>query len=86
MTCPCGAKMCYLCRAPVDDYSHFCTHFRAVPGQPCTECNKCDLWRSNDDSRHIKAAGRAAKERFLQRHPKLRTKAAAVHKYGPYTL
>ncbi|CAH1170092.1 unnamed protein product [Phaedon cochleariae] len=23
MTCTCGAKMCYLCKAPVTDYSHF---------------------------------------------------------------
>ncbi|XP_018569505.1 E3 ubiquitin-protein ligase RNF216-like [Anoplophora glabripennis] len=23
MTCPCGASMCYLCREPVTDYSHF---------------------------------------------------------------
>jgi hypothetical protein len=28
MTCPCGEKMCYICRAAVDNYAHFCTHFR----------------------------------------------------------
>jgi hypothetical protein len=85
MTCPCGAKMCYICRASVEDYSHFCGHFRAAGGA-CTQCKKCDLWASADDSRHIIAAGRASKERFLQRHPALRAKAAGVSKYGPYDL
>lgn len=37
MTCTCGARMCYICRQPVTDYSHF-------NGQGGTEFHKCPLY------------------------------------------
>lgn len=37
MTCTCGALMCYICRQPVTNYSHF-------NGQGGTEFDKCPLY------------------------------------------
>lgn len=43
MSCRCGAQMCYLCRAAINGYDHFCQHPRS-PGAPCQDCAKCSLW------------------------------------------
>lgn len=64
MTCTCGAKMCYVCRKPVSDYSHF-------NGQGGTEYNKCPLYSTNDELhvdvvRHI---AMEAKTEILQANP-----------------
>lgn len=42
MTCSCGAKMCYLCRKPVTDYSHFFGQ-----GGEKTSKATCPLWSDN---------------------------------------
>uniref|UniRef100_A0A8C0GEL7 Ring finger protein 216 n=1 Tax=Chelonoidis abingdonii TaxID=106734 RepID=A0A8C0GEL7_CHEAB len=39
MSCRCGAQMCYLCRASINGYDHFCQHPRS-PGAPCQDCAK----------------------------------------------
>lgn len=51
LTCPCGYKMCYICRADLGDegYRHFCDHFRPDGDpRPCKECDRCNLWESED--------------------------------------
>ncbi|XP_041133832.1 E3 ubiquitin-protein ligase RNF216-like isoform X2 [Polyodon spathula] len=55
MSCRCGAHMCYLCRAPINGYNHFCQHAR-TPGSACRQCQKCSLWTdpTQDDEQIIK--------------------------------
>ncbi|KNG52026.1 hypothetical protein DDE82_008654 [Stemphylium lycopersici] len=62
LVCLCGYSMCYVCRQglAVEGYQHFCGHFRERPGQPCDECNKCDLYRVEDEDRVVKRAKDAA--------------------------
>jgi len=45
MKCRCGAQQCYLCRRPVEDYSHFCEcGWNGLSGR-CPTCFKsCPLW------------------------------------------
>lgn len=52
---------------PVHDregYRHFCEHFRVNPGKPCTECRKCDLYRSEDEDAIVKRAGEIAEQEW----------------------
>ncbi|ERF69230.1 hypothetical protein EPUS_01187 [Endocarpon pusillum Z07020] len=54
-------------RRPVEDthgYRHFCEHFRVNPGQPCTECQKCDLYRSEDEDAIANRAGEIAEREW----------------------
>ena len=68
LTCLCGYQMCYICRVeirPDDGYGHFCQHFRPQPEDDtaCTECSRCDLYRSEDDEIVVqRAAEKAEKE------------------------
>ncbi|KAI0014470.1 hypothetical protein F4779DRAFT_560022 [Xylariaceae sp. FL0662B] len=53
MACPCGYKMCYVCRKDIgsqnEGYQHFCQHFRPEgDGRKCQECNKCNLWEKEN--------------------------------------
>lgn len=53
LECPCGYRMCYLCRKDVRDegYAHFCGHFRATGTGNCpVECGRCDLYRDDSTS------------------------------------
>lgn len=71
LTCPCGYKMCYVCRkdiggtgdGPDVGYRHFCDHFRPEGDpKPCTQCNRCNLWESeNTDA--VLAQAKAEAER-----------------------
>jgi len=66
LTCRCGAKMCYICRTPIKDYSHFCNHPRS-PGRGCNKCKSCSLWSNpkEDDERameEIRVAAEKEKE------------------------
>ena len=54
-------------RRPVEDthgYRHFCEHFRVNPGKPCTECQKCDLYRSEDEDAIANRAGEIAEQEW----------------------
>lgn len=83
LTCVCGYMMCYLCRkclggdggAPGllgpgverEGYKHFCGHFRVNPGSACSECDKCDLYRVENEDAIVKAAGEAAEKEWRVR-------------------
>ena len=59
MTCPrpgCGAKMCYLCKEPVKDY----THFYGQGGAP-DRTRSCPLWTDNKKLHEKEVAEAAAK-------------------------
>nr|CAD7261137.1 unnamed protein product [Timema shepardi] len=69
MTCSCGAKMCYICRKPVEDYSHF-------NGQGGTEFEKCPLFSTNNQL-HVDAVKQEAikaKEEVLGQNPTVELK------------
>ncbi|XP_072838940.2 E3 ubiquitin-protein ligase RNF216 isoform X1 [Pogona vitticeps] len=63
MSCRCGAQMCYLCRAAINGYDHFCQHPRS-PGAPCQDCAKCSLWTdpTEDDEKIIQEIQKEAEE------------------------
>jgi hypothetical protein len=77
LTCVCGYSMCYLCRKNIgkagdnaeggEGYRHFCEHFRPMPGQGCTECDKCDLYRAEDEDLMVKKAGEEAERLWRER-------------------
>jgi hypothetical protein len=69
--------MCYLCRKNIgkagnndaggEGYRHFCEHFRPVPGQQCHECNKCDLYKAEDEDVMVKTAGEEAERLWREK-------------------
>ena len=63
MTCSCGAKMCYLCKKPVKDY----THFYGQGGEP-TATKTCPLWSDNKalHAGELAAAAEAARQRLAR--------------------
>ncbi|XP_048349876.1 E3 ubiquitin-protein ligase RNF216 [Sphaerodactylus townsendi] len=63
MSCRCGAQMCYLCRAAINGYDHFCQHPRS-PGAACQDCTKCSLWTdpTEDDEKIIQEIQKEAEE------------------------
>lgn len=80
LTCVCGYSMCYLCRKNIgkagssshfegggEGYRHFCEHFRPTPGMKCTECDKCDLYRAEDEDAEVRRAGEEAERRWRER-------------------
>lgn len=67
LTCPCGYKMCYVCRADLttDGYRHFCDHFRPDGDpRPCAECDRCNLWESEDTDAVLREARDEAERRW----------------------
>jgi hypothetical protein len=64
LVCLCGYSMCYVCRQGLaqEGYHHFCQHFRERPGEHCRECQKCDLYRVEDEERVVKRAKEAAEK------------------------
>ncbi|KAL8732097.1 MAG: hypothetical protein Q9166_003052 [cf. Caloplaca sp. 2 TL-2023] len=72
MTCVCGYTMCYVCRQGLgpgdggEGYQHFCQHFRYEAGR-CTECEKCDLYRAEDEDALVKAAGLDAEREWREK-------------------
>ena len=55
-------------------YRHFCQHFRPSGGR-CAECNRCDLYRSEDEDEIVRRAGERAEKEWRSRQGK---KAEAV--------
>ena len=72
MTCVCGYMMCYICRQALgrdqggELYSHFCQHFRPGGGK-CRDCDKCDLYKGDDEERLVKLAGENAEKEWRER-------------------
>lgn len=55
--------------APVDEpegYRHFCQHFRPAGGR-CAECDKCDLYRGEDEEEVVRRAGERAEREWRER-------------------
>lgn len=69
LTCPCGYKMCYVCRADLCDegYRHFCDHFRPDGDpHPCKECDRCNLWESEDTDSVLQQAREEAERKWKE--------------------
>ncbi|KND87889.1 E3 ubiquitin-protein ligase [Tolypocladium ophioglossoides CBS 100239] len=69
LTCPCGYKMCYVCRADLSDegYRHFCDHFRPDGDpRPCRECDRCNLWESEDIEQVLTEAREEAERKWKE--------------------
>ncbi|KAI0889023.1 uncharacterized protein GGS22DRAFT_152928 [Annulohypoxylon maeteangense] len=71
LTCPCGYKMCYVCRKDIgpatEGYAHFCQHFRPEgDGRRCKECNKCNLWESENTEEILREAKAEAEKRWRE--------------------
>lgn len=75
LTCPCGYKMCYVCRkdiggngdGPDVGYRHFCEHFRPE-GDPkkCAHCRKCNLWESENTEEVLLKAKEEAERKWKE--------------------
>ena len=71
LTCPCGYKMCYVCRkdigASTEGYQHFCQHFRPEgDGRQCLECRKCNLWETEDTEAILREAKMEAERNWRE--------------------
>ncbi|KAI0159601.1 hypothetical protein GGR57DRAFT_431617 [Xylariaceae sp. FL1272] len=71
LVCPCGYKMCYVCRkdigSPTEGYQHFCQHFRPEgDGRQCTMCNKCNLWETENTDAILRKAKQDAERRWRE--------------------
>ncbi|PKS08970.1 hypothetical protein jhhlp_003583 [Lomentospora prolificans] len=74
LRCPCGYKMCYICRKDIGEegYRHFCDHFRP-DGDPrrCSECTRCNLWESDDTEMLLKKAKEDAERKWMEREKRV---------------
>ena len=72
LVCPCGYTMCYVCRAEVsvrEGYAHFCQHFRPggdAAAARCELCDRCDLYRDEDETAVIRQAAKEAERAWLE--------------------
>ncbi|KAM0814714.1 hypothetical protein AB5N19_00504 [Seiridium cardinale] len=71
LTCPCGYKMCYVCRKDIgsstEGYQHFCQHFRPEgDGRQCKECAKCNLWEAEDTEAILREAKSEAEGKWRE--------------------
>ncbi|KAI2606872.1 uncharacterized protein GGS25DRAFT_493589 [Hypoxylon fragiforme] len=71
LTCPCGYKMCYVCRKDIgtmnEGYQHFCQHFRPEgDGRQCKECNKCNLWEAENTEEILRKAKIEAERKWRE--------------------
>lgn len=69
LTCPCGYKMCYVCRADLTEegYRHYCDHFRPDGDpRPCKECDRCNLWESENTEEVLQQARLEAERKWKE--------------------
>lgn len=72
LTCVCGYSMCYICRQGLgrgigeEGYRHFCQHFRPT-GDACMECDKCDLYKNENDEALVRKAGTLAEKEWREK-------------------
>ncbi|KAF2794571.1 hypothetical protein K505DRAFT_324669 [Melanomma pulvis-pyrius CBS 109.77] len=68
LVCLCGYSMCYVCREGLKDqgYAHFCQHFRERPGENCKVCEKCDLYRVEDEEKVVRRAKESAEREWWE--------------------
>ncbi|KAK4099353.1 hypothetical protein N658DRAFT_498496 [Parathielavia hyrcaniae] len=75
LACPCGYKMCYVCRKDIGGtgdaadvgYRHFCQHFRPHgDGRKCTECTRCNLWEDEDTDEVLRRAKEVAERKWSE--------------------
>ncbi|KAI8884855.1 hypothetical protein K501DRAFT_284663 [Backusella circina FSU 941] len=73
IVCRCGYTMCYVCRKDIgkESYRHFCEHFRDRPGTKCTQCKKCDLYKTDPEDEAVQLAATRARKQYLQAHPEV---------------
>lgn len=70
--CVCGYIMCYICRQGLgngvgeEGYRHFCQHFRPTGGR-CGDCDRCDLYKAEDEDGLVKRAGENAEREWRKR-------------------
>uniref|UniRef100_T1J9J9 RING-type domain-containing protein n=1 Tax=Strigamia maritima TaxID=126957 RepID=T1J9J9_STRMM len=65
MTCTCGQMMCYLCRQPIDGYSHFESFGNSNSKCPITS-NVFDLHQ-----KELKSSAEAARREYIRLHPEV---------------
>ncbi|KAH8833256.1 hypothetical protein DL96DRAFT_717888 [Flagelloscypha sp. PMI_526] len=72
VSCPCGYKMCYICRADIREmgYQHFCTHFNPNPGRKCDECDKCLIHQDLNEEEIIAQVKEKAREEWKRKNKK----------------
>ncbi|OBT45466.1 hypothetical protein VE00_04564 [Pseudogymnoascus sp. WSF 3629] len=88
LTCVCGYQMCYVCRRDIgngEGYRHFCEHFRPNGGKGCTECEKCDLYRCENDEVVVTKAKEEAERLWFEKEGggDEDLKKTLVQKYDP---
>ena len=72
LTCVCGYVMCYSCRQGLglghggEGYRHFCQHFRPSGGI-CKDCDKCDLYKDENDEVLVEQAGVLAEKEWREK-------------------
>ena len=49
-----------------EGYQHFCQHFRQAGGR-CGECEKCDLYRAEDEDEIVRQAGQKAEQEWREK-------------------
>ncbi|KAI5282681.1 hypothetical protein KEM54_002632 [Ascosphaera aggregata] len=75
-----------------EGYKHFCEHFRAIPGSRCTECDKCDLYRTEDEEDVARRAGEEAerlwriREGLIKPNARLATTGDASSSEATWTM
>lgn len=90
LTCVCGYLMCYICRQALgngvgEGYRHFCQHFRPAGGK-CGDCDRCDLYKTEDEDGLVKRAGESAEMEWRKREGMVGVEGIGGEKINPAKL